>query len=116
MSRAAGIQNHPHPNPLPDYRARGPESTIRWWIIGLVFCATIINFLDRLTISVLADPICRSLGLTNLQFAGISTWFLAAYTISQGVSGRIFDRIGTRLGFTISIIIWSAAAMAHSLA
>jgi ACS family hexuronate transporter-like MFS transporter len=85
-------------------------------MISLVFLATLINFIDRLTISVLAPVITVQLGLTNLQFAGISTWFLIAYTASQGLSGKLYDRIGTRRGFTISILIWSAAAMSHAFA
>jgi ACS family hexuronate transporter-like MFS transporter len=89
---------------------------LRWWIISLVFLATLINYIDRLTISVLAPVITRDLGLTNTEFGGIVTWFLLAYTISQGVSGKLYDRVGTRLGFTISIIIWSLAAMAHAFA
>lgn len=89
---------------------------LRWWIISLVFLATLINYIDRLTISVLAPVITRDLGLTNTEFGGIVTWFLLAYTISQGVSGKVYDRIGTRLGFTFSIIIWSVAAMAHAFA
>ena len=84
---------------------------LRWWMIGLVFLATLINFLDRLTISVLAPVITRQLGLTNLQFASISTWFLVAYTASQGLSGRLYDRVGTRRGFAVSILVWSAAAI-----
>ena len=78
---------------------------LRWWIVGLVFLATFINFLDRLTVSVLAPVITKDLGLTNLQFAGISTWFLAAYTVSQGLSGRIYDRVGTRLGFAGDVAV-----------
>jgi MFS transporter, ACS family, hexuronate transporter len=89
---------------------------LRWWIISLVFLATLINYIDRLTISVLAPTITRELGLTNTEFGGIVTWFLLAYTISQGVSGKLYDRVGTRLGFTFSIITWSAAAMAHAFA
>jgi MFS transporter, ACS family, hexuronate transporter len=89
---------------------------LRWWIAGLVFLATLINFLDRLTISVLAPVITAQLGLTNLQFASINTWFLVAYTASQGLSGKLYDRIGTRRGFAISIVIWSSAAMAHAFA
>ena len=89
---------------------------LRWWIVGLVFLATFINFLDRLTVSVLAPVITTDLGLTNLQFAGISTWFLAAYTASQGLSGLVYDRVGTRLGFAGSVIVWSLAAMAHAFA
>ncbi len=89
---------------------------LRWWIAGLVFLATLINFLDRLTISVLAPVITAQLGLTNLQFASINTWFLVAYTASQGLSGKLYDRIGTRRGFAISIVVWSSAAMAHAFA
>jgi len=89
---------------------------LRWWIIGLVFLATMINFIDRLTVAVLAPVIIAQLGLTNLQFATINTWFLVAYTASQGFSGKLYDRIGTRRGFTISILVWSSAAMAHAFA
>jgi ACS family hexuronate transporter-like MFS transporter len=89
---------------------------LRWWMAGLVFLATLINFIDRLTIAVLAPVIIVQLGLTNLEFASISTWFLVAYTASQGLSGRFYDRVGTRRGFTVSIIVWSAAAMAHAFA
>src|SRR6185436_11774122 len=89
---------------------------LRWWIVGLVFLATLINYIDRLTISVLAPIITKDLGLTNTQFGGILTWFLFAYTISQGLSGKLYDRIGTRLGFVCSIILWSLAAMAHAFA
>ncbi len=89
---------------------------LRWWMIGLVFLATLINFLDRLTISVLAPVITVQLGLTNLQYASISTWFLVAYTASQGLSGRLYDSVGTRRGFTISILVWSSAAIGHAFA
>ena len=89
---------------------------LRWWIVGLVFLATLINYIDRLTISVLAPVITKDLGLTNTQFGGIVTWFLLAYTISQGLSGKLYDRIGTRLGFVVSITIWSVAAISHAFA
>jgi ACS family hexuronate transporter-like MFS transporter len=89
---------------------------LRWWIIGLIFLATLINYIDRLTISVLAPVITRDLGLTNTEFGGIITWFLLAYTISQSLSGKLYDRIGTKRGFVCSIILWSVAAMAHAFA
>jgi ACS family hexuronate transporter-like MFS transporter len=89
---------------------------LRWWIIGLIFFATLINYVDRLTISVLAPVITRELGLSNLEFASVATWFLVAYTISQTLSGKLYDRVGTRKGFTISVIVWSSAAMAHTFA
>jgi ACS family hexuronate transporter-like MFS transporter len=89
---------------------------LRWVIIGLIFLATLVNYLDRLTISVLAPVITKELRLTNLQFAWLGTWFLLAYTISQAVSGRLFDRLGTRRGFTLSVTVWSIAAMATAMA
>lgn len=89
---------------------------LRWIIIGLVFFATLINYIDRLTISVLAPAIVADLRLTNTEFGGIATWFLFAYTISQTLSGKLYDRIGIKKGFTVSIIVWSLAAMSHALA
>ncbi|MGH9882934.1 MAG: MFS transporter, partial [Pyrinomonadaceae bacterium] len=89
---------------------------LRWWIVGLVFLATLINYIDRLTISVLAPAITKDLNLDRFQYGSIATWFLLAYTISQGLSGKLYDRIGTRRGFTVSITVWSLAAMAHSFA
>ncbi len=94
------------------FKVRG----LRWWIVSLIFLATLINYIDRLTISVLAPVITRDLGLSNTEFGGVVTWFLLAYTISQGVSGKLYDRVGTRLGFTFSIVTWSAAAAAHAFA
>ena len=89
---------------------------LRWWIVGLIFLATLINYVDRLTISVLSPVITRDLGLTNAEFGGIVAWFLLAYTISQGLSGKLYDRVGTKLGFVCSIVVWSVAAMAHAFA
>jgi len=92
------------------------ERGMRWWIAGLLFLVTLINLIDRGTVSVLAPIIISQLGLTNLQFAGINTLFLAAYAVSQALSGKIFDWIGSRVGFIVAVLIWSAAAMAHAFA
>ena len=89
---------------------------LRWIIIALVFFATLINYIDRLTISVLAPLITKELNLTNTEFGSIAAWFLFAYTISQALSGKLYDKIGIKKGFTVSIIVWSLAAMAHGFA
>lgn len=89
---------------------------LRWMIIGLVFLATLINYIDRLTVSVLAPLITKDLNLSNTEFGGIATWFLFAYTISQSLSGKLYDRVGIKKGFTVSIIVWSVAAMSHAFA
>ncbi|MDI1243761.1 MAG: MFS transporter, partial [bacterium] len=85
---------------------------LRWVIIGLVFFATLINYIDRLTISVLAPAIMETFKLSNTEFGAIATWFLFAYTISQSASGKLYDKIGIKKGFTISIIVWSLAGIA----
>src|SRR5260370_17621317 len=87
---------------------------MRWWVAGLLFLVTLINLVDRSTISVLAPVITGQLGLTNLQFASINISFQVAYGISQALSGKIFDRIGTRRGFVVAVLVWSLAAMAHA--
>jgi len=90
--------------------------SLRWLMIGLVFLATLINFIDRFTVSTLAPLIVSDLNLTNQQYAGIASWFLVAYSISHALSGRLYDRIGVKKGFSFSITLWSLAAMAHATA
>lgn len=89
---------------------------LRWLIIGLVFFITVINYIDRMTVSVLAPVITKDLGLTNTEFGAITTWFLVAYTISQAVSGKIYDRFGNKTGFSFSVVLWSIAASLHAFA
>jgi ACS family hexuronate transporter-like MFS transporter len=89
---------------------------LRWWIAGLIFLATLINFVNRLTISVLAPVITRQLHLSATEFASITNSFLLAYTVSQALSGRLYDRIGNRRGFSVSIVVWSLASMLHAFA
>ena len=100
-------------------RDAGPPMKIRhlrWWMIGLVFLATLINYVDRQTVSVLKKAITDDLGLSNPDYAAVQNAFLIAYAISQMVSGRLYDAVGTRVGFTISIVVWSIAAAAHAAA
>ena len=87
---------------------------LRWWIAGLLFVATLISYIDRLTLSILAPAICDDLHLTNLQYASISVWFLFAYSFGQTVFGKIQDRIGTKRGLSIAMMIWSIAETAHA--
>jgi ACS family hexuronate transporter-like MFS transporter len=93
-----------------------PVQGLRWWIAGLIFLATLINFINRLTVSVLAPVITEQLHLTATQFASITNSFLIAYTASQALSGKLYDRIGNRRGFALSITVWSIASMLHAFA
>jgi ACS family hexuronate transporter-like MFS transporter len=89
-------------------------SGLRWYIALLLFLATVICYIDRLTISILAPVIKSDLNLTNVQYAAITTWFLFSYSIFQSVFGGIYDKYGTRKVFSFAIVIWSVAAMLHA--
>ena len=95
---------------------RRPISNLRWWIGGLLFASTVINYIDRQTLSVLAPYLKIEYHWNNEQFALIVIAFRVSYSVGQTVSGRIIDRIGTRKGLTITVIWYSLAAMATSLA
>jgi ACS family hexuronate transporter-like MFS transporter len=89
---------------------------LRWWIASLLFLATVINYIDRQTLSVLAPVLRDQFQMSNTDYSRIVFAFLLAYMIMQSGSGRIMDRLGTRLGFSLTIAWWSAAAMLHATA
>ena len=88
----------------------------RWLMIGMIFMLTVINYIDRMTLSVLAPTIMEEFGMTNVAYSRVVTMFLIAYTISQSVSGKILDRIGTRVGFMLFVGIWTVSSMLHAAA
>src|SRR5881398_242319 len=88
----------------------------RWVICGLLFFATTINYVDRQVLGFLAPDLQRSIGWNEAQYGFIVTSFQAAYALSLVVIGRVMDRLGTRKGFSVAIVIWSLAAMGHALA
>ncbi|QLC20784.1 MFS transporter [Parasphingopyxis sp. CP4] len=89
---------------------------LRWLIVSLVALATIINYIDRGALGFLWPEISSELGLTEFDYAIILNVFTFAYAFGQSIFGKIFDWIGTRLGFVLSIAVWSAATMLHALA
>jgi ACS family hexuronate transporter-like MFS transporter len=89
---------------------------LRWWIGGLLFASTVINYLDRQTLSVLAPYLKQQYQWNNQNFAEIVIAFRVAYSVGQTLAGRLIDRIGTRKGLTITVIWYSIAAMLTSLA
>ena len=93
-----------------------PISNLRWWIGGLLFASTVINYIDRQTLSVLGPYLKTDYHWNNQQFALIVIAFRVAYSIGQTVSGRLIDRIGTRKGLTITVIWYSIAACLTSMA
>ena len=89
---------------------------LRWWIVGMICLVTIINYIDRQTLSVLAPTIREEFGMSNVSYSRVVTIFLLGYTISQALSGRVLDRIGVRRGFMLFVGIWTAASMLHATA
>jgi ACS family hexuronate transporter-like MFS transporter len=87
---------------------------LRWWIITLIAIATVINYIDRNALAVMWPGISKDLQLDKEQYAFVVSCFLILYGISQSLSGRIFDKIGTRIGMVMSIGLWSVAAALHS--
>ena len=96
-------------------KSRQPISNLRWWIGGLLFASTVINYIDRQTFSVLGPYLKHDYQWNNQQFALIVIAFRVAYSIGQTVAGRLIDRFGTRKGLTITVIWYSIAAMLTSL-
>ncbi len=89
---------------------------LRWWIISLIGLATIINYIDRSTLAIMWPSISSDLGMTKSDYAIILNVFMVAYALGQSVSGRLFDKVGTRIGYTISIAIWGVSSFLHSTA
>jgi len=69
---------------------------LRWWIVGMIFLASVLNYIDRQTLSILAPTIQKDLGLSNEDYASVVNWFLVAYTLAYLFSGHIVDRFGVR--------------------
>jgi ACS family hexuronate transporter-like MFS transporter len=89
---------------------------VRWLMIQLVFWATVINYLDRQTLSVAAPVLRDEFHMSNVTYSRVIFAFLLAYTIMNGVSGPLLDRLGTRIGYALMMGWWSVAAMLHAVA
>ena len=92
------------------------KGKLRWAIVSLVALATIINYIDRGALAVLWPEISADLGMTKTDYAIIINVFTFAYAFGQTLFGKIFDWIGTRLGFVLAIGVWSLATILHATA
>jgi ACS family hexuronate transporter-like MFS transporter len=87
---------------------------LRWWIIGLIGIATIINYIDRSALAIMWPGISKDLGMTDSDYAIILNVFMVAYAIGQSITGKMYDKIGTKMGYVISIFFWSLASILHA--
>jgi MFS transporter, ACS family, hexuronate transporter len=88
----------------------------RWLMISFAFWATVINYLDRQTLSVAAPVLREHFHMSNMEYSRVVFAFLLAYTVSNGISGPVIDRLGTKLGYALCMLWWSVAALLHSFA
>lgn len=92
------------------------KNNYRWLIAVLILIATIINYLDRQLIGLLKPTLEETFEWSEVDFAKIIMAFTAANAAGLLLFGRVIDKIGTKLGYTLSVIIWSAAGMLHAVA
>jgi ACS family hexuronate transporter-like MFS transporter len=98
--------------------ARKPASGVgryRWRICALLFWATTVNYIDRMVLGVLAPSLGHALGWTQEDYGYIVAAFQSAYAVGLLGSGRLIDKLGTRISYAISIAVWSAAAMSQAV-
>jgi ACS family hexuronate transporter-like MFS transporter len=113
------MQDRPVPIAVntPSSPAASPGSVIgryRWYICGLLFAAATINYVDRQVIGILKPTLQDQFGWSEMDYADIVFAFQLAYGIGMLLAGRLIDRLGARIGFSLVIVIWSLAAMAHA--
>jgi ACS family hexuronate transporter-like MFS transporter len=98
------------------HRAGFQVRHLRWYICGLLFFATAVNYVDRQAISVLKPQLEEIFHWSESDYGWIVFAFQVSYALMQMVSGKVMDWLGTRLGYTLAMIWWSLAGMAHALA
>src|SRR6202165_6282362 len=89
---------------------------LRWYICGLLFFATTVNYIDRQILGLLKPVLEKDLGWREADYGWIVFAFQFAYALMMPFAGRLIDRLGTRIGYLLAVVVWSFAAMAHSLA
>lgn len=89
---------------------------LRWYVCGLLFFATTINYIDRQVLGLLKPVLETELGWREAEYGWIVFAFQAAYAFAMPFAGRLIDLMGTRLGYTLAVVLWSLAAMSHALA
>ena len=109
------LSDRPEAEVVANSRRRSMPS-LRWWIGGLLFASTVINYIDRQTLSLLAPFLKLEYHWSNTDYANLVIAFRVAYSIGQTIFGRFMDRVGTRRGLTISVAFYSLVSMLTPLA
>jgi ACS family hexuronate transporter-like MFS transporter len=108
--------NSPHSGEQVNQPRKGAGGYYRWTICALLFFATTINYIDRQIIGILKTTLETEMGWSEIDYSNIVLAFQLAYAVGLLLVGRMMDWLGTRKGFSVAVIFWSIAAMAHALA
>src|SRR6476659_6161752 len=123
---AARLSRVRHPPAQPDHLRRAavpttasaPTATraghFRWVICALLFLASTINYVDRQVIGLLKPTLQQQFGWSEIDYADIVFAFQLAYAIGFVFAGRLIDRLGTKKGFALALLVWSLAAISHA--
>jgi ACS family hexuronate transporter-like MFS transporter len=88
---------------------------VRWIVCALLFAAVTLSYLDRQVLSVLKPTLQRQYGWTEVGYADVVFWFQAAYGLGYLAFGRLLNRVGTKVGYTLAVGLWTIGHMAHAL-
>ncbi len=96
--------------------AAARSGQLRWYVCGLLFYATTVNYVDRQVLGLLKPVISKELGWNESDFGWVVFAFQGAYALMLPLAGRLIDWLGTRVGYALAVVVWSCAAMSHALA
>ncbi|HEY1946205.1 MAG TPA: MFS transporter, partial [Bryobacteraceae bacterium] len=91
-------------------------ANFRWYICGLLFYATTVNYVDRIVMGILKPTISHDLGWNETDYAMITTAFQVGYAIMMPIAGRVIDWLGLRIGYPLAVLVWSVSSLSHAFA
>jgi MFS transporter, ACS family, hexuronate transporter len=91
-------------------------ANFRWYICGLLFYATTVNYMDRIVMGILKPTISHDLGWNETDYAMITTAFQVGYAIMMPIAGRVIDWLGLRIGYPLAVLVWSISSLSHAFA
>jgi len=116
--QSAGVSDSqsPQPSSNPPKSLTSAVGNVRWVICALLLLGVTKNYMDRQVLGLLKVTLQHDLGWTDIDYSNIVFAFQAAYAIGMLITGRLVDRLGTRLGYALAMVFWSLASMAHAIA
>lgn len=107
-----------HPSEIAANQKRGTTRAthFRWFICGLLFYATTVNYMDRMVLGILKPTIAHDLHWNETDYGLINSAFQLGYAVMMPIAGRLIDWVGLRVGYTLAVLFWSISSMCHALA